>query len=62
MSVRYIRRTPTSRESVTLAVVSCALAASVGLVAFYLGRILVSRDRIDLVGPEGSEAAARSPE
>lgn len=57
MSVRYVRRALEKKDNVSAALMSGAIAASVGLVAFYFARILLARERIDAAGPEGSEEA-----
>jgi hypothetical protein len=60
MSPRYIRSAPTNRDTWSAAIASCAVAASVGLVTFYLARILLSRDGGAVARPEGSGEPARS--
>jgi hypothetical protein len=44
MSPRYIRRAPERRDEVAAAVVSGALGVGVGLVAFYVVRLFLSRE------------------
>jgi len=53
----HIRRTPGRRETLTAAAVAAAAAAGVGLLTFYLSRLLLSREvlepppgRRDIVG------------
>ena len=44
MSSRYIRTPPDRNDEVKAAVVSAALGAGVGLVAFYFVRLMLSRE------------------
>jgi hypothetical protein len=44
MRRRYVRGEPGRRETLAAAFVSGALGVGVGLVAFYLARLLLSRD------------------
>jgi hypothetical protein len=57
MSIRYVRRAPEKKDTVSAALMSGAIAASLGLVAFYFTRILLARERIDATSPEDSEEA-----
>lgn len=52
MRRRYVRTEPGRKENLAAAVVSGALATGVGLVAFYLVRLLLARDA---VGPSGAD-------
>ena len=60
MSPRYLRVPPTRRNEVTAALIAGALAAAVGLVTFYVSRLLLSRsplaepDTDPGMNPEGS--------
>lgn len=44
MTPRYIRSRPGRKDTATAAVASAVLAAGVGLVTFYLVRLLLTRD------------------
>jgi len=57
MSARYVRRKSETKDNVSAALVSGAIAASVGVVAFYFARILLARERVGAASPEGSEEA-----
>lgn len=46
MSPRYLRRQPGPRENAAAGVLSGVLAAGVGLVVFYLTRLLLARDAV----------------
>ena len=50
MTPRYFRNEPTRTDSVTAAVVSGALAASVGLVTFYFVRLFLAREVVGEAG------------
>jgi hypothetical protein len=52
---RYIRNEPNRRETVGAAVASVAVAVGVGLVSFYIIRLLIAREP---VGRDASESAA----
>lgn len=52
MSSRYVRNEPDSRENLSAAVISGALAACVGLATFYLARLLLAREPIGAPGLE----------
>lgn len=42
--MRYLRNRPTRQEEAQALLVSAALAAGVGLVAFYLARLFIARE------------------
>jgi len=44
MSPRYIRNPPRTADDVAAAALSAALAACVGLVTFYLARLILARE------------------
>ena len=62
MTARYVRNIPGTRENVSAAVISGAVAASVGLAVFYLARIFLARDRLGSASEGGSEEALRTGE
>lgn len=62
MSARYVRKVPETKENVSAALISGALAATIGLVAFYFARILLAREPVGATSPGGSEEAARRGE
>lgn len=47
MSPRYIRMEPDRSDNVKAAVVSAALGAGVGIVAFYFVRLVLSREPLE---------------
>ena len=47
MTPRYIRMEPDRSDNVKAAVVSAALGAGVGIVAFYFVRLMLSREPLD---------------
>ena len=55
MSSTWIRRPPEPRDSLTAGVVAIATAATVGVVAWYLTRTLLSREPLSL-RPEDGDA------
>jgi hypothetical protein len=61
VSARYVRNAPAPKDDVSAALVSGAAAALVGLVTFYLARILFARERV-VASAAGSEEAARTRE
>ncbi len=60
MSPRYIRNEPSSRENLAAALISGAVAVGVGVVAFYLVRLLVAREAIGGSGEQDSVAVERT--
>lgn len=56
MRRRFIRRKPDRKETATAAVVSGVLAAGVGLLTFYVVRLLLGRDEV-----RGGELETRQP-
>jgi hypothetical protein len=44
MSPRYLRNPPRTSDDVSAAVLSVALAASVGLITFYFARLIFARE------------------
>ena len=56
----WIRREPDARDNVLAGLTALGLAAVVGASAFYLGRLLLSREALRLEPPEGPDAPGRS--
>jgi hypothetical protein len=52
---RYIRNTPDSGERWKAAAIAAGAAAGVGLVSYYLARLLLAREPIRALPPEGPE-------
>ncbi len=60
MSPRYLRNEPSSRDNLAAALISGAVAVGVGVVAFYLVRLLVAREAIGGSGEQDSVAVERT--
>ncbi len=56
----WIRREPDARDNVLAGLTALGLAAVVGASAFYLGRLLLSREPLRLEPPEVPDAPRRS--
>ena len=50
MSPRYLRNEPDRRENITAMLISGTLAVGVGIVAFYVARLLLAREPIARAG------------
>jgi len=61
MSRFWVRRPPTSRESLATGLVALATAAVTGTVAWYITRTFMSRDSISLRPEEGDKVRHRRP-
>lgn len=62
MSPRYVRARPSRRDELVAGLVAGALATGVGLVSFYLTRLLLSRralEELEVVSGEAAEGGAR---
>lgn len=57
MKVAWTRRPPEPREAAAAGLVGAAVGVATGLVAFYLARLLLSRDEVRLEPPEKGEGA-----
>jgi hypothetical protein len=48
VSARYARRRPTRRDDLVAGLIAGGLAAGIGLVTFYVSRLLLARAQLDV--------------
>jgi len=60
VSPRYLRNEPSSRENLVAALISGAVAVGVGVLTFYLARLLVAREALGGSDEEDSVAVERT--
>ena len=60
MSPRYLRNEPSRRDNLAAALISGAVAVGVGVLTFYLARILVAREAIGVSHQKDSVAVERT--
>ncbi|HSH74576.1 MAG TPA: hypothetical protein VLA09_02640 [Longimicrobiales bacterium] len=61
MSPRYVRNRPERGDDLAAALVSAALAASVGLITFYFARLVIAREPVG-AGHEAGREVERAEE